>query len=66
MKYINEYLEQKIKIKPLGNLTTEVYEADCGEYTGEEILIDGHHTGIIVYYIDYIFWLEHYFMKDKI
>ena len=35
MKYINEYLEQKIKIKPLGNLTTEVYEANCGEYTGE-------------------------------
>lgn len=58
MQYIKEYLEQKIRIKPLGVVTTEVYESEPGEYTGESLLIDGKYTGIVIYYIDYIDWLE--------
>ena len=58
MKYIKEYLEQKLKIKPLGVVTTEVYYDKSVGYTGESILIDGMYTGIVVYYILYINWLE--------
>ena len=49
MLFINEYLEKVIKIKPLGELSTEVYESECGSYTGEELLIDGKRTCIIIY-----------------
>lgn len=58
MKLINEYLEEQMRIKPLGVVTTDPHEADCGEYTGEDVLIDGKDVGIVVYYIDYINWLE--------
>ena len=58
MKALDKYLEEEFRIKPLGKLTTEVYESEIGSYVGEEMIIDGKHTGIIVYYIDYINWLE--------
>lgn len=58
MKYITRFLEEKIKIKPLGQVTTKPHESEWGSYDGEEVLIDGEYTGIIVYYIDYINWLE--------
>lgn len=58
MKYVEKYLEENMRIKPLGKITTDVYEARCGEYTGEEVIIDGKSTGIIIAYIDYISWLE--------
>lgn len=66
MEFINEYLEKVIKIKPLGELSTEEYESECGSYTGEELLIDGKRTGIIVYYIDYLQWLEKQLIVRKI
>ena len=58
MKYLNEYLEQKLKIKPLGKVTTILV------YSGEEILIDDEATNIVVYYIDYINWVENEFFKS--
>ena len=58
MKHLIEYLREEMRIQPLGNLETEVYESECESYVGEEIIIDGKRTGIIVYYIDYINWLE--------
>ena len=64
MKYIKEYLEQKIRIKPLGVITTKVHESEPGEYIGESLLIDGEYTGIIIYYIDYINWLEEDFFNN--
>lgn len=63
MKYLNEYLEQKLKIKPLGKVTTILYESEIGVYSGEEILIDDELTNIVVCYIDYIDWLENEFFK---
>lgn len=64
MKYLNEYLEQKLKIKPLGKVSTILYESEIGVYSGEEILIDDEATNIVVYYIDYINWLENEFFKS--
>lgn len=64
MKYLNEYLEQKLKIKPLGKVTTILYESEIGVYSGEEILIDDELTNIVVCYIDYINWLENEFFKS--
>lgn len=63
MKYLNEYLEQKLKIKPLGEVTTILYESEIGVYSGEEILIDGEFSNIVVCYVDYINWLENEFFK---
>ena len=58
MRFVEEYLRDEYRVKPLGTITTKPYEADCGEYTGEEILVDGKPISLIVYYIDYINWLE--------
>lgn len=58
MKYIEDFLREFYKIEPLGNVTTELYESECGIYSGEELIIDNQHTNIIIYYIDYIQWLE--------
>lgn len=63
MKYLEQYLEQKLHIKALGEITTQVEESTFGAYVGEEIIIDGNHTNIIVYYIDYIDWLENEFLE---
>ena len=54
MKYLNEYLEQKLKIKSLGEVSIILYESEIGVYSGEEILIDDEATNIVVFYIDYI------------
>ena len=58
MKHIVKYLEEKLRVTPLGKVTTKPYEEVCDAYVGEEILIDGQCTGIKVTYIDYIYWLE--------
>ena len=65
MKLLIEYLREEMRIQPLGDLKTEVYESECGSYVGEEIIIDGKRTGIIVYYIDYINWLEKGYEKEE-
>lgn len=58
MKKVLEYLEEEMRISPLGEVTTDPHEVVCGEYSGETILIDGKDVGIVIYYIDYINWLE--------
>lgn len=58
MKFIDKYLEEKVRIKPLGKVTTDPYESSVGQFIGESIIIDGHDSGIVVAYIDYIDWLE--------
>lgn len=59
MKYLKEFLEQKYKIRPLGELTSEeYYEVADGALVGEEIIIDGFRPGIIIWYADYAQWLE--------
>ena len=56
MKYIKEYLETVVKIKPLGELTTK--EDELNDLSGEMVYIDGKCTDIFISHADYANWLE--------
>lgn len=56
MKYIEQYMEEVLKIKALGKVTMS--PCSHGDETGSSILIDGKDTGIDVWWIDYAKWLE--------
>lgn len=56
MKYLEQYIEEKIKIKILGKLTTR--ECCEGDGLGVSLVIDGYEPGIEVWYADYSNWLE--------
>lgn len=56
MKYLERYIEEKLKIKVLGELTTNVI--DEGDCVGVSLVIDGYEPGIEVWYVDYAKWLE--------
>ena len=61
MKYLEQYLKEKMKIKVLGNLSTR--ESNLGEEVGVSLVIDGYEPGIEVWYVDYSEWLE---LEEKI
>lgn len=54
MKYINEYLETVLKIKPIGRVTIH----DTDYYVGVKVLIDGKDIGIHLTWKDYAEFLE--------
>lgn len=56
MRYLEKYIEEKMRIKILGELTTR----GCGEgdAVGVSLVIDGYEPGIEVWYVDYVKWLE--------
>lgn len=56
MKYLERYIEEKLKIKVLGELTTN--GSDEGDCVGVSLVIDGYEPGIEVWYVDYAKWLE--------
>ena len=56
MKYLEEYLKEKIKIQVLGELTTR--PCSEGEEVGLSIVIDGYEPGLEIWYSDYALWLE--------
>jgi hypothetical protein len=56
MKYLEQYIEEKMKIKVLGKLETT--DAPNGGDVGVSLVIDGFDTGIEVWYADYAKWLE--------
>ena len=56
MKYIEKYLKNIIKVKPLGKLTTEEDEFDG--ISGEIVYIDGKCSNVFISHIDYANWLE--------
>lgn len=56
MKYLEQYIEEKLKIKVLGKLTTR--ESNEGEAVGVSLVIDGYEPGLEVWYADYAIWLE--------
>ena len=64
MKYLEKYLEEKERIKPLGKLTTN--ESIEGEYVGVSLVIDGYEPGIEVWWVDYAKWLEEKIEKQNI
>lgn len=59
MEFINEYLEEIIKVKPLGTTTTVFAD----EPDKAEVIIDGDNTGIYVSWIEYAKWLEKKYKK---
>ena len=56
MKYIENYLEEVVKVKPLGKITTEEWEQDG--LSGEMVSIDGRCSDIFISHIDYAKWIE--------
>lgn len=56
MKYLEKYIEEKMKIKVLGELTTN--GSVEGDSVGVSLVIDGYEPGIEVWYVDYANWLE--------
>jgi hypothetical protein len=64
MKFLEKYLEDKERIKPLGKLTTK--ESVEGESVGVSLVIDGYEPGIEVWWVDYAMWLEEKIEKQNI
>ena len=58
MKYIEDYLAERVRIKPLGKLKTIDEESEPNVIIGQRIIIDGIETEIVVWYADYSIWLE--------
>lgn len=56
MKYVEEYLETVVKVKPLGELTTR--EDILNDMSGEMVYIDGKCSDIFISHADYANWLE--------
>lgn len=56
MKYLEQYIEEKMRIKILGELTTR--ECSKGDDVGVSLVIDGYEPGIEIWYVDYANWLE--------
>ena len=65
MKYIEDYLEEKMKIKVLGKLKTIDEEVEPYMLVGERLVIDGTESDIVVWYADYCMWLEKKFEELK-
>ena len=56
MKYVEEYLKDVIKVKPLGELTTK--EDELNGMSGEMVYIDGKCSDIFISHADYANWVE--------
>lgn len=56
MKYVEKYLKEVVKIKPLGELTTQ--EDVVADLSGEMVYIDGKCSDIFISHADYANWLE--------
>lgn len=56
MKYLEKFIEEKLRIKVLGKL--ETIDAPNGGEVGVSLVIDGVDAGIEVWYADYASWLE--------
>ena len=65
MKYIEEYLAERMKIKVLGELKTIDEEAEPCMSVGERLVIDDMESDIVVWYSDYCMWLEKKFEELK-
>lgn len=63
MKYLERYIEDKLKIKILGELSTR--ESASGDDVGVSIVIDGYEPGLEVWYVDYARWLEDKIEKQE-
>ena len=58
MKYIEEYLKERLKIKVLGELTITEEEVEPCMPIGNRLVIDGKESDIVIWFSDYSEWLE--------
>lgn len=65
MKYIEDYLAEKMKIKVLGELKTIDEEVEPYMLVGERLVIDGIESDIVLWHADYFMWLEKKFEELK-
>ena len=65
MKYIEDYLAERMKIKVLGELKTIDEEAEPCMTVGERLVIDDMESDIVVWDADYCIWLEKKFEELK-
>ncbi len=67
MKYIKEYLAERMKIQPLGELKTIDEEIEPCVPIGQRIIIDDITTDIVVWNADYSIWIEKKYdeLKEK-
>lgn len=67
MKFVKQYLEKELKLSPLGELKVgEMEEIPGTTCMGQELVIDGKHTGMFVSIEDYCWWLEKYVTEGDI
>ena len=57
MKYINEYLKEKVRVQPLGRVTY-VDDEDSAGWSRVAVRIDDVETAIFISHADYAEWLE--------
>ena len=65
MKYIEDYLKERMKIKVLGELKTIDEEAKPCMSVGERLVIDNMESDIVIWYSDYCMWLEKKYEEQK-
>lgn len=58
LKTVLSYLETKLKIKPLGEVTLEEEYVNPETVIGYRVLIDKVDTGIVIWWADYAVFLE--------
>lgn len=58
MKYIKEYLAEKVRIKPLGELKLIDEDIEPCTPIGKRVVIDDIETDIVIWHADYSDWLE--------
>lgn len=63
MKYIVEYLEEKMNIHPIGEVTFE--PCPNGEDVGYTLVIGGRITTLEVWWADYSTWLENKLEEER-
>ena len=65
MKYIEDYLAERTKIKVLGELKTIDEESEPYMVVGKRLVIDDVESDIVIWYIDYCKWLENKYEELK-
>lgn len=58
LKTVLSYLETRLKIKPLGEVTLEEEYIDPETVIGYRVLIDKIDIGIVIWWADYAIFLE--------
>lgn len=70
MKYILDYLKEEMYIQIVEDavVTYEEEYADCDTVIGYRLIINGKDVNIVVWYADYVRWIENKYicLKDAI